>query len=163
MSEQSAWRLLAILRITLGFIFLWTFLDKMFGLGFATSPNKSWLVGVSPTGGFLTYGTNGVFADIFKSLSGLVIVDYLFVLGMFGVGSALTLGIGMQIATVSGVLLILLIYLSRFPPANNPLVDEHLIYILCLLILYVSRAGEYWGLGKWWTSTKIVRRFPILG
>ena len=35
-TSPSARIVLAVLRIVVGFIFLWTFLDKTFGLGFST-------------------------------------------------------------------------------------------------------------------------------
>lgn len=34
---------LGVLRITIGFYFLWAFLDKTFGLGFATPAERSWI------------------------------------------------------------------------------------------------------------------------
>ena len=162
MENQIQRRLLALLRITLSVIFLWAFFDKLLGLGFATSADKSWLAGVSPTQGFLTNGTGGPFGQLFQSMGGSVIVDYLFMLGLLGVGSALLLGIGMKIATISGVTLMMLIYLAGFPPANNPIIDEHIIYILSLLLLYSARAGEYFGLGKRWQELPIVKRFSML-
>ena len=39
----------AIARISLGWIFLWAFLDKTFGWGFATPANRAWIAGGSPT------------------------------------------------------------------------------------------------------------------
>ena len=42
-------RLLAVLRILLGFTFLWAFLDKTFGLGHATPAAKAWVGGGSLT------------------------------------------------------------------------------------------------------------------
>ena len=36
-----------------GFIFLWAFLDKSFGLGYATPSDNAWIHGGSPTTGFL--------------------------------------------------------------------------------------------------------------
>ena len=48
--EEVIW---SLLRISLGLIFLWVFFDKLFGLGFATLPDKSWLLGNSHTFGFL--------------------------------------------------------------------------------------------------------------
>src|SRR5689334_12004100 len=44
---------LASLRLLTGFVFLWAFLDKTFGLGYATASGKGWLDGGSPTKGFL--------------------------------------------------------------------------------------------------------------
>jgi thiosulfate dehydrogenase [quinone] large subunit len=41
-----------LIRLSLGFVFLWAFLDKLFGLAYSTAPGRSWLEGVSPTKGF---------------------------------------------------------------------------------------------------------------
>ncbi|MEU1390068.1 hypothetical protein ABZ444_29030, partial [Nonomuraea sp. NPDC005730] len=43
----------AVARIAIGWIFLWAFLDKTFGWGFATPAGKAWVAGGSPTTGFL--------------------------------------------------------------------------------------------------------------
>ena len=153
--------LVVFLRVSLGAIFLWAFFDKVFGLGFATTPEKSWLMGVSPTSGFLQFGSKGLFAPYFHSLSGNVLIDWLFMLGLLGVGAAFLFGIGMKIASYAGSLMMVLIYLSLFPPANNPLIDEHVIYILLLLLL-----GQYesqqWSLQSWWKKQGLVKRYPIL-
>ncbi|MEK6968627.1 MAG: hypothetical protein AABX51_08445, partial [Nanoarchaeota archaeon] len=65
--EQISW---GVLRISLGLVFFWAFIDKLFGLGFATTPEKSWLAGGSPTAGFLAGATKGPFKAIFAGLSG---------------------------------------------------------------------------------------------
>src|ERR1044072_1320309 len=44
----------ASLRLLTGFAFLWAFLDKTFGLGYATPSGKGWIDGGSPTKGFLS-------------------------------------------------------------------------------------------------------------
>ena len=66
----------------MGLIFLWAFIDKVFGLGFATTADKSWIAGGSPTTGFLQFGVHGPFAGFYHSLSGIPIVDVLFMLGL---------------------------------------------------------------------------------
>ncbi|MEV4569763.1 hypothetical protein AB0K12_38895 [Nonomuraea sp. NPDC049419] len=43
----------AAARIAIGWIFLWAFLDKTFGWGFATPSDRAWIAGGSPTTGFL--------------------------------------------------------------------------------------------------------------
>lgn len=146
----------------MGLVFLWAFFDKLLGLGFATSPEKSWLLGGSPTYGFLKFGTQGPFKSFFESLAGGAVVDWLFMIGLLGVGGALVLGIGKKISTMSGSLLLLLIWLSSFPPENNPLIDDHIIYILVLQILLQLRSGEVYGFGLWWNETGIVKRFSFL-
>lgn len=152
----------ALTRIALGFIFLWAFLDKLFGLGFATKPEKSWLSGASPAAGFLKNGVHGPLADFYQSLSGNPLVDWLFMLGLLGLGVSLILGIGMKIAGYLGSLLMLLMWSSLLPPENNPIVDEHIVYMFVLLGLAHSNAGNYMGLGRKWSETNLVKNWPIL-
>ena len=109
--ENNAWQ---ALRLSLSFIMLWAFFDKFFGLGFATESSKSWLSGVSPTSGFLQFVPDGLFAPVFNSLSGNIFIDFMFMGGLFLVGLCLLLGIGIKIASYSGALIMLLIYLSLF-------------------------------------------------
>jgi len=153
---------LGVLRIALGFIFLWAFFDKLLGLGFATPAARAWMAGGSPTTGFLKSAA-GTFAPFFNSLSGNMMVDWLFMLGLLGIGTALILGIGMKIATYAGSLLLLLMYLAVYPPTTNPILDDHLIYIIVLFVLLYTNAGEYLGLGKTWKKSKLVKQYSILG
>lgn len=123
------------LRIVMALIFLWAFVDKTFGLGFATTPDKAWINGGSPTYGFLTFGTDGPFAEIFKSLAGIGLVDWLFMLGLLGVGLTLLFNRFVVWGAVAGSVMMLLMWLATFPPENNPLIDDHIVYIIVLGIL----------------------------
>lgn len=143
--EQRLW---GLLRITLGLLLLWAFFDKVFGLGFSTAPASAWLKGGSPTTGFLLHGVHGPLAPLFEQLGGSPIIDWLFMLGLLGIGLALTFGIVMRLATITGVILFGLMYLALFPPAQNPIIDEHLIYILLLLTLNKVQAQKYLGFGS---------------
>ena len=58
-SATAARYLLAGIRLALGWVFLWAFLDKPFGLGFATPSERSWINGGSPTNGFLGNARQG--------------------------------------------------------------------------------------------------------
>ncbi|MBI2034292.1 MAG: hypothetical protein HYT11_00995 [Candidatus Levybacteria bacterium] len=153
--------IVALLRISMGFIFLWAFFDKLLGLGFATAPDKAWLLGNSPTFGFLKLGTHGIFKVFFASLAGNALVDYLFMLGLLCVGIALMLGVAQKIATMSGTLMLFLMWLAS-PPVNNPFLDEHIIYIFVLQLLLHLHSGEVWGLAKWWKKTKLVSKYHWL-
>jgi len=156
---------LAILRILLGFMFLWAFLDKMFGLGFNTASASAMINGGSPTKGFLMYGT-----DIFSFLTdipGLIsVLDVVLMAAFLLLGIALILGIGMRIAAIGGTLLLLMMYVSLFPltksGSTNPLIDYHIIYIFLLWALCLSNAGDVLGLGRWWKEQSLVERYPIL-
>lgn len=153
---------LALTRVSLGFIFLWAFLDKTFGFGIATTAEKSWLAGGSPTSGFLGNAVKGPFAEVFHKMAGSPVVDWLFMAGLLLIGLALILGIGMKIATYSGSLLLFMMWLALLWPSNNPFLDEHIIYIFVLFTLNATRAGEVWGLGKEWSGSKLVKKLPFL-
>ena len=141
---------------------LWAFLDKLFGFEFATTKESSWLVGVSPTAGFLKFGAEGPFSPLFQSLSGSLVIDLLFMAGLFLVGVSLFLGIGIKIAGYAGALMMVLIYLSLFPPENNPIIDEHIIYIILFLGLAYTRKGRKYSYSKKWVRLGIVKKYPIL-
>jgi thiosulfate dehydrogenase [quinone] large subunit len=153
--------LLAGLRVVVGFTFLWAFLDKLFGLGYATPSARSWLNGGSPTKGFLSSST-GAFRGFYTSIAGDGWANWLFMLGLAGLGIALTLGIGMRIAAVSGAILYLMMWAVVLPPETNPVVDEHIIGALVVIILALTSAGDTFGLGGWWKRQPIVGRHSWL-
>lgn len=120
------------LRLGMGFIFLWAFFDKLFGLGFATTSAKAWINGGSPTAGFLTNAVHGPFASFFQGLSGVPVVDWLFMGGLLFTGITLILNKHLFWGVISGASMLLLMYLAVLPPENNPIIDDHIIYILVL-------------------------------
>lgn len=152
----------ASLRLALGWTFLWAFLDKTFGFGYATSSGSAWINGGSPTSGFLTYATAGPFSGLFLDMAGNAAIDVLFMLALLMLGIALILGIGMKVAAISGSALMLLMWASRLPPENNPILDDHIVYLIALIGLALVGAGQWIGFGKWWSELTLVKRFPIL-
>ncbi len=124
-----------VLRLAMGLIFFWVFVDKLFGLGFATKSENAWINGGSPTSGFLLNATRGPLEALFKGLAGVALVDWLFMLGLLFVGLTVTFNRYIKWGALAGSVMLLLMYLSVFPPANNPLFDEHLVYILVLVLL----------------------------
>lgn len=154
--------ILGFLRILMGWIFLWPFLDKIFGFGFATESGKAWIDGVSPTVGFLKFSTRGPFAGVFQWLAGNPFVDWLFMVGLLLIGLALILGIGVRIAAVSGALMLFLMWLAVLPPDHNPFVSDHIIYIVVLALLFAVDAGQYVGFGKWWQKTALAKKYRLL-
>ena len=161
-AEEKPKYILGLLRISMGLILLWAFFDKLFGLGFATMRNKSWLAGNSPTSGFLLNATRGPFAELFKSLAGSGWVDWIFMLGLFLIGLSLLFGIFMKLAGYSGTVMFLLMWLALLPPENNPIFDEHIIYSFVLILLSSFKAGKYLGCGNIWVKTKLVIKYPFL-
>ncbi|MCU0282049.1 MAG: hypothetical protein MUE66_09605 [Acidimicrobiia bacterium] len=170
---RGARRVLAVLRLALGSIFMWAFLDKMFALGFATgrledgsidffAQGGAALNGGSPTFGFLNFGSRGPLASFWQGIAGEPWLNVLFLAALAGIGLALLLGIGMRLAAVAGSLLMLGMYTVAMLPENHPVVDDHIIYALVLVVLALTAAGNTWGLGARWSRTRLVQRFPIL-
>ena len=151
------------LRISMGWIFFWAFIDKVFGLGYATAPESAWIAGGSPTFGFLNFGVKGPFAEFYKGVAGMMVVDWMFMLGLMTIGVTLLLGVGVRLGAYIGVLTLLLMYTAGFIlPEHNPILDEHIVYAVVMLALAAAGAGRFLGLGKVWAKTALVKRFPIL-
>ena len=151
-------RALALLRIGFGLTFLWAFFDKLLALGFHTGYGQdgtldrfgdaAWINGGSPTEGFLKFGADGPFKGFYNSIGGTVWADSLFMLALLGIGVALTLGIGMRIAAAAGFVLYVLMWTVVLPPENNPVLDDHILGAISMVVLAAFYAGDTWGLGK---------------
>lgn len=155
---KKSWLALAVTRILLGFVFLWAFLDKTFGLGLATPAAKAWINGGSPTAGFLSKGVNpdSPLAGMFNSLAGSAWVDWLFMIALLGIGLSLILGIGLRVTAVAGTVLLGMMYLALLPLDTNPLVDDHIIYAV---MLWVFASGQRkLSLFNWWYSSGFVNK-----
>ncbi|MFI6483554.1 hypothetical protein ACIBH1_36880 [Nonomuraea sp. NPDC050663] len=137
----------AATRISLGWIFLWAFLDKTFGWGFATPAERAWVNGASPTTGFLKGAGENALGGFFSGLAGQAWVDWLFMAGLLGIGAALILGIGLRVAAVAGGLLLVMMWAAGLPLDTNPFMDDHLVYALVLIGLALAGAGRTFGLG----------------
>ncbi|MFF9807996.1 hypothetical protein ACF1G5_23220 [Streptomyces coeruleorubidus] len=157
------------LRLLTGFVFLWAFLDKTFGFGYATGSGKGWIDGGSPTRGFLGGVAVGPMESTFHDWAGDAWADWLFMLGLLGIGGALIAGIGLRLAAVAGTVMMAFMWIADWPPAKhfsdgsasmstNPFADYHLIYAIVLIALAVAGAGATWGLGKAWARLPFVSR-----
>lgn len=169
MITATAAKALAVLRLATGFVFLWAFLDKTFGLHYSTPSAKAWIHGGSPTKGFLSSVDVGPFQSTFHSMAGTWWANSLFMLGMLGIGVAVIAGVALRAAAAAGVLVLAMMWFAEFPLAqhtsagapsgsSNPLVDYHFIYALVLVVLAASYAGTTWGLGRIWARQSFVQR-----
>jgi thiosulfate dehydrogenase [quinone] large subunit len=153
---------LAATRISLGWIFLWAFVDKLFGLGHETPSSGAWINGGSPTAGFLGHATKGPFASIYQNIAGQAWADWLFMAGLAGIGVALILGVAMRLAAAAGATLTVLMWTAVLPPDNNLFMDDHIIYALVLVVLALAGADKTIGLGRMWERLPLVKRYGLL-
>jgi thiosulfate dehydrogenase (quinone) large subunit len=165
----TAGKVTAVLRIATGLLFLWAFLDKTFGFGYATGSANAWVNGGSPTKGFLSRVDVGPFSETLRGWAGGWLTDWLFMLGLLGVGVAVTLGIGLRISAIAGSVMMLMMWVAEWPldrfneagqatMSTNPIIDYHLVYALVLIALAVYYAGNTWGLGRKWADLDLVRK-----
>jgi thiosulfate dehydrogenase [quinone] large subunit len=164
---------LAVLRLSMGIVFLWAFLDKTFGLHYSTSSAKAWIHGGSPTKGYLASIHVGPLESWFHSIAGTWWADWAFMLGLLGVGITMLLGVLMFAGAAAGVLMLGFMWLAEFPIAQHtsaggasgsthPFADYHYIYAVVLVVLAVTGSAMTWGLGRRWAQQAFVRRYPWL-
>lgn len=164
---------IAALRIGTGFAFFWAFLDKTFGLNYSTPSSRAWINGGSPTKGFLGSVNVGPWQSMYHAWAGKQWADWLFMLGLLGIGLALILGIGLRFAAVTGTILVALMWFAVFPPAQhaadgsltgsvNPFVDEHVMDALALIAVAAFGTGSRLGLGAMWKKLPFVEKHRAL-
>ena len=159
-TEKGTYSLVAF-RILLGWMFIWGFLDKMFGLGFETPSGSGVIDGGSPSS-FVTYVSGGVFEGLFDSLAGNTIVDFLLMAGLLILGVTLIVGIASKLTTIFSIVFTVVMFCLCVPPTDNPLIDYHIMLAVGIAIVYFFNGFEYISLNEKWKSTKIVEMFPIL-
>jgi len=130
--------LLLLLRLSLGWLFLYA--------GFTKILNPAW----SAAGYLQAAKTFPELYAWFLLPSNIGWVNFVNEWGLALLGLSLILGLRIRWTAPLGVALMILYYLPifNFPYAGDHsfLVDEHVIYILGLLILVTFRASHFWGL-----------------
>jgi thiosulfate dehydrogenase [quinone] large subunit len=179
---------MGLLRLALGWTFLWAFLDKAFALGFSTGRvvneetgastidffgDAAWINGGNPTAGALGFAMKGPFTDFYQTITGFQMtqagptsaawIDWVYMLSMLLIGLGLILGIGVKLASIGGIIWMAIFYTATaIWPDNNPFMDDHVVEALVLGALFLANAGIYLGFGKVWQRTELVQKYPIL-
>ncbi|PZS26709.1 MAG: hypothetical protein DLM59_17750 [Pseudonocardiales bacterium] len=126
---------LGAVRLALGWVFLWAFLG---------------------------HATTGPLAGFYQSLAGAAWADWLFMIGLAGIGIALMLGITVRIVASAGALLVVLMWSAALPPTSNPFMDDHLIYAGVLIVIALAGAGRTLGFGRVWERIPLIIRYGAL-
>ncbi len=175
-------RVFALMRVALGWTFLWAFLDKAFALGFSTGRDPAtgvvdfygkaaWIHGASPTKGVFAYALNaGWFTSFYEKLGNVTMtaqgptanppawIDAVYMVSMLLIGVALITGVMTRVAAFGGLVWLAIFYTATaIWPEHNPFLDEHVIEALILVGLVLANAGRYYGLGKIWQRFEFVR------
>jgi thiosulfate dehydrogenase [quinone] large subunit len=158
--QQWIW---GLLRLSVGWLCLWSFLDKTFGFGFPTLQQWAWMNGGSPTYSFLRFGAKGVLGSVAPFFVFNSLLDWAFMMAMLFIGISFMTGIAVRLAGWLSAVLFVGMHLVGFgPPSNNPFLSELLIYALLGVGFALTPAGHYLGLGRWWAKTRIVKRYSFL-
>ncbi|MDO8599546.1 MAG: DoxX family membrane protein, partial [bacterium] len=145
--------ILAILRIVLGWLFLYAGITKVLDPAWSAA---GYLRGAKTFTGFYQW---------LASAPNIGWVNFLNEWGLVLLGISLILGIGVRLSGVLGAVLMLLYYFPVlvFPRVGQGyLVDQHIIYALVLLSFAAMRAGRVFGLEEWCAGLPVCRRFPRL-
>lgn len=130
-----------LLRISLGVLFFYAGITK------AIDPNWS-------AAGYLKGAkTFSEFYNFLLQPNLLPVINFINAWGLTLLGVSLLLGIFVRLSSYLGALLMFLYYLPilKFPyaGANSFLVDQHIIYILVLLLLGSIKSRNMWSLQGW--------------
>jgi thiosulfate dehydrogenase [quinone] large subunit len=141
-----------LLRVSMGWIFIWSGFDKLI-TDFSAS-------------GYLVNATSGPFKDLFvrmgESQTALNVVDPLVVWGQILIGFSLLLGIFTRFGLLMAGTQMFLFYLATLWPANNPFLDEHIVYLWVFGLLGALGAGRILGLDALIENIKPVKKVPQL-
>lgn len=169
MQITSPWhrRGVALLRITVGIIFLWAGLDKLLGgpaggwsaagyLGHATGGSLGWPFVTTPVaeGAVVIYNpTHDLWVSLSKNSTALAIINPMVVYGEIGIGISLILGFLTRFGAIMGALMMALFFVAGWSFTNG-IVEEHLTYMVVLLAIAGLGAGKYYGLDEWAAKTE---------
>lgn len=145
---------LAALRLGMGWLFLYAGVTKVINPAWSA---EGYLRGAKTLPGLFAW---------FASPDVLPLTNFLNEWGLTLVGLALILGLFVRFASVAGITLMALYYLSTldfpYPNPHSYLVDEHVIYAFAFFVLASFRAGRVYGLENWCAGLPLCRRFPRL-
>ena len=82
--------------------------------------------------------------------------------GLLFLGVSFMLGIFMRLASIGAVVMFAFMYLAvGLPPQNNPFIDDHIVYILVVIVLALNDSGKYLGFGNSWERTSFVASHKV--
>ncbi|MEK7546311.1 MAG: DoxX family protein [Patescibacteria group bacterium] len=151
--DRSDKKILAVLRISLGWLFFYAGITKVLAPAWSA---KGFLLGAKTFTGFYDWlASDGV----------LPIVDFMNEWGLTLLGVSLIIGVFVRLSSLLGALLMFLYWFPGldFPKVDHGyLVDDHVIYALVLLYFAAVKAGRWYGLEERCAKLPICAKYPRL-
>ncbi len=153
-TSQGERILLAALRISIGWVFLWASIHHYGSTGYVA--------------GFLssTKTFNFIYGPLSQS-SLIPVIAFLVEYGHMLIGLSLISGLLVRASAPFAIFIMLTYWTAHldFPyvqSINNVLIDEHLIYAMLLVLLIMRRAGHYFGLDAVVSRLSVFEHNPAL-
>jgi thiosulfate dehydrogenase [quinone] large subunit len=160
---------IVILRIAIGWVFLFAGLEKFLALGgkpfsaagflqFATA--GTW-PGVTLAQGEYLNPTHPFWASLGTNAGLIGVINVLVVFGEIAIGTSLILGLFTRFAAAMGTLMMTFFFIASWDFANG-IVNSDAIYAILLVCVGFMGAGKVFGLDAILEKTEFVKKAPIL-
>lgn len=153
-------------RLTIGWVFLFAGIEKLFLSGHAFDAGKFLQFGTLGTAagaadGAIVNPTHQLWVDLAGNPAAMNVVNFLVPFGQVAIGVALILGLATRFAGVMGALMMAFIGIASWDFANG-VVNYHVVLVISSLILAVIAAGEVYGVDAVVDESPIIKRAPAL-
>jgi thiosulfate dehydrogenase [quinone] large subunit len=152
--EHHFKKIIFALRVCLGWLFLYAGLSHAFTTDWSA---KGYLLSAMSFHWFYTW---------LASPNILPFINALNIWALILLGFSLISGAFVRLSAPFGMLLMFLYYLPilSFPYVGSTsfLVDEHIIFILVLVLIFEFRAGRFWGFDEWTEHASFWKKYPAL-
>ncbi len=160
---------IVILRIAIGWVFLFAGIEKVLALGgkpfsaagylqFATM--GTWPGTTLEQGQYLN-PTHPFWASLGANAGLISVINVLVVFGEVAIGTALILGLFTRFAAAMGTLMMTFFFIASWDFANG-VVNSDAIYAILLVTLGIMGAGKVFGLDAILERTEFVKKVPVL-
>lgn len=131
MKQKNMDNWILLMRLSMGWVFFYAGFSKLIKEGGWTAA------------GYLS-NLEGPFAEAFAQLAGNSVVDWLNMLGLTAIGIAFIFGVGIRIASYSGIVLMVLYLLAEYPARGDYMnfIEDHIIYAIVFLGFLVFGVGK---------------------
>jgi thiosulfate dehydrogenase (quinone) large subunit len=160
---------IVVLRIAIGWVFLFAGLEKFLALGGAPFSAAGFLQhatagtwpGVTLAQGEYLNPTHPFWASLGANAGAIGVINVLVVFGELAIGTALILGLFTRFAAAMGTLMMTFFFVASWDFANG-IVNSDAIYAILLVSVGIMGAGKVFGLDALLEKTEFVKKAPIL-